>query len=34
MVYLLRWGGEIVEYKRGTVEKAIGRNGTHVKALQ
>jgi len=33
MVYLLQWGGERVEYKRSVVEKEIGKDGTHAKAL-
>jgi hypothetical protein len=34
MVCLLRRGGERVEYRCGTTEKAIGRDDTHAKALQ
>jgi len=33
MVYLLRRGGERVEYRCGATKKAIGRDGTHAKAL-
>jgi len=34
MVYLFQQGGERVEYKHSAAEKAIGRDGTHAKALQ
>ncbi len=34
MVCLLRRAGERVEYRHGAMEKTIGRDGTHAKALQ
>jgi len=34
MVCLLWQGEEKVEYKHDTTEKAIGKDGTHAKALQ
>jgi hypothetical protein len=34
MVCLLQRGRKRVEYRRGVAKKAIGRDGTHAKALQ